>query len=102
MSKYVAFLRGINVGGHKLIKMAELARLFTSFGLKNVRTYIASGNVLFETAEGADTVGGRIEEGLKRALGYGVKVMLRTISEIEDIINLDPFCTVEASENVRL
>jgi uncharacterized protein (DUF1697 family) len=101
--RYVAFLRGINVGGHKLIKMADLVRIFTSLGLNNVRTFIASGNVLFETAEtDADVVTERIEGGLNKALGYEVKVILRTISQIEGLVSLDPFGTVEPAENARL
>jgi uncharacterized protein (DUF1697 family) len=51
MIKYVAFLRGINVGGKRLIKMEDLRRVVESIGLKNVRTFIASGNVLFETSQ---------------------------------------------------
>ena len=102
-TEYVAFLRGINVGGHKLIKMADLVRLFESFGFHNISTYIASGNVLFETAEmDADAVTKRIEEGLNKALGYEVKVILRTISQIEDLVSLDPFGGVEPAENARL
>ena len=48
---YVAFLRGINVGGHRLIKMTELAKIFSEMGLAGVRTVIASGNVLFSSDE---------------------------------------------------
>ena len=51
MTRYVAFLRGINVGGNKLIKMEELRRTFEALRFKNVRTFIASGNVIFETDE---------------------------------------------------
>lgn len=49
--RYVALLRGINVGGHGIIKMADLKKLFESFGLTDVVTYIQSGNVLFRTEE---------------------------------------------------
>ena len=51
MIKYVALLRGINVGGRKLIKMDELIRVFARSGFKNVRTFIQSGSVTFEAAE---------------------------------------------------
>jgi len=78
-------------------------RPFESFGFHNISTYIASGNVLFETAEmDADAVTKRIEEGLTKALGYEVKVILRTISQIEDLVSLDPFGGVEPAENARL
>ncbi|MED2801418.1 DUF1697 domain-containing protein, partial [Bacillus thuringiensis] len=49
MTIYVALLRGINVGGHKVIKMADLKRLFESIELKHVKTYIQSGNIVFES-----------------------------------------------------
>ena len=103
MIRYVAFLRGINVGGHKVIKMTDLARLFESFGFEHVKTYIASGNVLFDTAEAnADAVARGVEEGLRAALGYDVLVILRTIAEIEGIIKMDPFKDVAPTEHVRL
>ena len=102
MIRYVAFLRGINVGGQKVIKMTDLARLFESFGFEQVKTYIASGNVLFDTAEAnADVIRGT-EEGLRAALGYDVRVILRTIAEIEGIIKMDPFKDVAPAEHVRL
>ena len=51
MTKYVAFLRAINVGGHAIIKMTDLKQLFESLGMENVQTYIQSGNVIFESDE---------------------------------------------------
>ena len=102
MTKYVAFLRGINVGGHKQIKMAELGRIFESLGLKNVKTYILSGNVLFESKEGkADVLTVKIERGLHKALGYQVAVILRTIAELEALIQLDPFKQVKADAEIK-
>ncbi|HEX9961588.1 MAG TPA: DUF1697 domain-containing protein, partial [Pyrinomonadaceae bacterium] len=70
MIKYVAFLRGINVGGRHLVKMEDLRVLFASMNFENVKTYIQSGNVIFETSEtSADVLAGKIERGLKEALG---------------------------------
>ena len=89
---YVAFLRGINVGGRRLIKMDELARIFTSAGLKNVRTYIASGNVIFESGSANKaTLTRKIEKALQEALGYEVTVVLRTLNELEGIVARNPF-----------
>ena len=92
MIKYVALLRGINVGGNKLIRMPELVRIFTSLGLKNVKTYIQSGNVLFDCAK-TDSIAltKRIEKGIHQAVGFEVPVVLRTIDEIEAIVEHDPF-----------
>jgi uncharacterized protein (DUF1697 family) len=102
MTKYVAFLRGINVGGHKQIKMAELSRIFESLSLRNVKTYILSGNVLFETRETSPGVLTRkIETGLHNALGYEVSVILRTIGELEALTKLNPFKQVKADADVK-
>ena len=94
---YVAFLRGINVGGHRLIKMTELAQIFSEMGLAGVRTVIASGNVLFasdETDEGR--LATKIEGELNRALGYEVDVMLRSIESLRELVEQDPFPTKTA------
>jgi uncharacterized protein (DUF1697 family) len=100
---YVALLRGINVGGRRLIKMKELARIFTDAGLKNVRTYIASGNVIFESGSAnRDALTRKIEKALHQTLGYEVTVVLRTLSEIESIVNRNPFKKYEASKDVML
>ncbi len=99
--KYVAFLRGINVGGHKLIKMEELNSIFVSFGLKNVKTFLQSGNVIFEAPK-SNTLVKKIEAGLFKALGYEVKVLLRSIAEIEEMIKLDPFKNIEADKDTKL
>lgn len=103
MIKYVALLRGINVGGSKLIKMAELGRIFTSLGLKNVKTYIQSGNVLFESSK-TDPIAltKEIEKGLHAAVGFEVPVVLRTIAELEAIVKLDPFKKVKSDANAKL
>ena len=103
MIKYVALLRGINVGGSKLIKMAELNRIFVSLGLKNVRTYIQSGNVLFESSR-ADSVAltRHIEKGLHAGAGFEIPVVLRTIPELEAIVRLNPFKKVAADAAAKL
>ncbi len=81
MIKYVAFLRGINVGGKRLIKMEDLRRVVESIGLKSVRTFIASGNVLFETAQtNRDALTRKIEKKLLTAFGHDVPVVLQTIA----------------------
>ena len=100
---YVALLRGINVGGNKLIRMKDLARICADAGLKNVRTYIASGNVIFESGSANKTALTRkIEKALHQTLGYEVTVVLRTLSEIKSIVNRSPFKKYEASKDVML
>ncbi len=102
MTKYIALLRGINVGGHT-VRMEALRPWFEELGLRNVRTYIQSGNVFFETA-GKDVVRltRKIEDQLKKALGYEVAVFLRTIPELETILAADPFGKLKVTPDMRL
>ena len=69
--RYVAFLRAINVGGHT-VKMEELRRLFEAMGAANVETFIASGNVFFDSVGAADLLERRLEAGLEKALKFPV------------------------------
>jgi uncharacterized protein (DUF1697 family) len=91
MSKFIAFLRAINVGGHT-VKMDRLRGLFESLGLSNAETFIASGNVLFEAAaRDAAALEKKIEAGLREALGYEVATFIRTDAELKAIANYKPF-----------
>jgi uncharacterized protein (DUF1697 family) len=91
METYIALLRGINVGGHNKIKMDELKRLFESMDLQKVKTYIQSGNVLFESCEKAKPLYQRIEREIAKGFGYSVNVMLRTAGEMDQIIKDCPY-----------
>ncbi len=90
--KYAAFLRGINVGGHNKIKMESLREMFAALGFENVKTYINSGNVIFETSETDDNkLAAEIEKAIEAEFSLTIKVMVRTMAEIEDIIKNNPF-----------
>ena len=89
--KYVAFLRAINVGGHAIIKMADLKKRFESAGLENVQTYIQSGNVIFESDENAEAVAKQIERQLEKAAEYKIEVFVRTMREVQAIAEKSPF-----------
>jgi uncharacterized protein (DUF1697 family) len=103
MIRYVAFLRAINVAGQKLIKMEELRRIFTSMGLRNVRTYIQSGNVIFDHASAnSNGLRKKIEKTLLGILGYEVTVILRPLAEIEAMVKRNPFRKVPAGSEVGL
>ena len=93
--RYVAFLRGVNLGNRR-VKMDHLRDLFTAAKLSNVSTYIASGNVIFETTA-ADAAGieRRIEAHLKDALGYPVDTFVRTPTELAAIAAFRPFVSEE-------
>ncbi len=85
MTRYVAFLRGINVGGHQPVKMEELKKAFESMGFQNVKTLLASGNVLFETPEtGADNLIKQIEGKLEKE--FGRKVTTRNWNTVTKIL----------------
>ncbi|MFD3273091.1 DUF1697 domain-containing protein [Paenibacillus dendritiformis] len=91
MAIYIALLRGINVSGHKRIKMAELKTIFAKMGLQQVQTYIQSGNVLFVTEEEEAPLRQRIEQGILAALDMPVTVILRTASELGRLIADCPY-----------
>jgi uncharacterized protein (DUF1697 family) len=91
MSRYVAFLRGMNVGGHRLTN-DELRGHFTALGLTGVATFRASGNVVFAGEDRpAREVGAEIEEGLERLLGYAVPTFIRAEAQVRAIAALQPF-----------
>jgi uncharacterized protein (DUF1697 family) len=82
VTRYVAFLRGINVGGHR-VKMDRLRSLFEELDFSDVSTFIASGNVFFSTeAEDVDALRAEIEAHLEQALGYEVSTFLRTPEQL--------------------
>jgi len=93
MARYFALLRAINVGGH-VVKMDRLRETFESLGLSSVQTFIASGNVIFESkARNVVTLANRIELRLREALGYEVITFLRTAEELAAIEAYLPFGT---------
>jgi uncharacterized protein (DUF1697 family) len=103
MSGYVALLRGINVGGHKPVKMEALKRSFESAGLEKVKTVLASGNVLFESAEtDEDVLAGRIGAQLKKDLGHEVGVLVRSMEEIQKLVEREPFKKIKVTPETRL
>lgn len=100
--RYIAFLRGINVGGH-VVKMERLRPMFAELGLSNVGSYIQSGNIFFDTDESdRAALTARIEAHLLASLGYAVPVMLRTIAELETILALEPFKHLDVTDDMRL
>jgi len=100
---YVAFLRGINVGGNSLISMEELKRAFASLGFSQVKTVLASGNVLFETTDGgADALTQRIEEAIQSTFGLQIAVMLRSAKEIQGLVKAKPFKEIKGSKRLHV
>ena len=94
MTVMVSMLRGVNVGGHNKIKMDALRALYGSLGLRDALTYVQSGNVIFR-AEMRDLplLPKRIERGIEQSFGFSVDVIVRTSSEMRDVIARNPFAT---------
>src|SRR5215469_5783898 len=92
MSRFIAFLRAINAGPDRAVKMELLRRVFKSLHFSDVTTFIGSGNVVFKTsAKNAKVLEKRIEKGLRRALGYEVAAFVRTDTELAKIANSRQF-----------
>ena len=90
--KYVALLKGINVGGHKKTPMAELREILTKAGFSNVSTYIQSGNVFIETEEvSIEAIESKISMAIKDHFGFEVLVMVKTHEELQRIFDNCPF-----------
>ncbi|MDX6384870.1 MAG: hypothetical protein QOK48_2443 [Blastocatellia bacterium] len=95
MPKYVALLRAINVGGHT-VKMDHLRELFSAIGLSQVETFIASGNVIFDSrSKDSAALEQKIEKHLQQSLGYEVKTFIRTIPELTAVADYQPFSDAE-------
>ncbi len=101
MTNY-AFLKGVNVSGHRIIKMVELKAMFEAMGFKNARTFIQSGNVVFESPAKANALKKKIEADLKKSLGYDVKVIIRSRSEMEKIVKDYPFIKIKGHEECKI
>ncbi|WP_236343340.1 DUF1697 domain-containing protein [Paenibacillus plantiphilus] len=103
MGIYIALLRGINVSGQKIIKMDRLRNLFESLNYQSVVTYIQSGNVVFQTAEG-DTalIRQTIEHGIKETFEFDVTVVVRTNDELEESIRNNPYDRIELNADDRI
>jgi uncharacterized protein (DUF1697 family) len=103
MTAMICLLRGVNVGGHNQIKMDALRGLFESLKLCNAQTYIQSGNVVFQTSE-RDTakLAAKIESAIEKKHRFRPNVVLRTASEMRDVIVRNPFANRDAIEPNKL
>jgi uncharacterized protein (DUF1697 family) len=81
MASYVALLRGINVGGHRKVPMANLREVACSIGLTDPRTYVASGNLLFRSEETAPALEARLENAIQKHFGFDVDVIVRSADQ---------------------
>lgn len=103
MNRYIALLRAINVSGHAIIKMEDLRSGFSAAGCKNVKTYIQSGNVVFDH-KNADPASLRaaLEKKMSSLLGGPAVVLLRTGEEWDQLMKGDPFKTKKTATDAKL
>jgi uncharacterized protein (DUF1697 family) len=103
MTRHIALLRGINVGGHKKVPMAELRRALEDAGFEDVKTYVQSGNVALSAAETSPAeVGRRVEQAIADAFGFDVAVVVRSRDEIAALVDEDPLGDVATNPTFRI
>lgn len=101
MNKYVAFLRGINLGG-RTVKMEALRKVFAAQGFTDVKTLLASGNVIFAAKEtDTEKLRTKIEKAVKQEFGFDVHIILRSEKEIQNLVKAEPFKGVKATPKTR-
>jgi uncharacterized protein (DUF1697 family) len=92
MPVVVSLLRAVNVGGRNLIKMEALCALYSSLGLRDVQTYVQSGNVVFRSeARDIERLSGKIENAIEEDFGFRPAVISRTTAELREVIARNPF-----------
>ncbi|WP_405575376.1 DUF1697 domain-containing protein [Winogradskyella sp. Asnod2-B02-A] len=100
MQTYIALLRGINVGGHKKVPMAELRELLTKSGLQSVKTYIQSGNVIFQSInDDLKFLENSIQKSILDHFGFEVPIMVRARDELSVIFSNCPFSDAKKAES---
>jgi uncharacterized protein (DUF1697 family) len=103
VNHYVAFMRAINVAGHASVRMSDVRDAFAAAGCRKVRTYIQSGNVIFESpARDAAATLRKVRGRLRNLLDDEPHIVLRTVREIEDLVKRAPFKDVQAEPGIKL
>ncbi len=103
MTTYVSLLRGINVGAQKSLPMETLRGIYTGLGFTNVRTYVQSGNVVFDSQDqNRSELVSRIEAHIEHTCGYHVELFIRQSDEIQRILTHNPFLTVRNEDPDKL
>ena len=103
MQTYIAILRGINVSGNRMIKMDALRQMFSDMGFTGVKSYIQSGNIIFQSKNGNDTkLEQKIAEEILSRFGFDVPVIVLTRDELKIIIEQNPYLSDNTKENSHL
>jgi uncharacterized protein (DUF1697 family) len=97
MKTYIALFRGINVGGHNILPMKELVAMLESIGAQNVKTYVQSGNAVFQSEEtSAPTLSNTISITIKKRRGFEPQVLLLELEELQKAVESNPFPEAES------
>jgi uncharacterized protein (DUF1697 family) len=103
MATYIAMLRGINVGSGKIVKMERLRASFEALGFDGVRTYVQSGNVIFESEQKSPAgLSNKIEEKIRRDFGFTVPVSVKTSKEMAQIVSDNPLVKEKGIDHSKL
>jgi len=103
MAAVIAMLRGVNLGSYQKVNMEALRKLCGSLGLRDVQTYIQSGNVVFREDTGnLEALARKLEEGIQQNFGFRPDVIVRTIPELRKVIAKNPFASRSGIEPSRL
>jgi uncharacterized protein (DUF1697 family) len=102
MTTYAALLRAVNVGGTGKLPMSELRAMCSSIGFSNVRTYIASGNVVFESKLSESSVKAKLERCLEDYAGKPVGILIRTGAELAAVLANNPFSSAAPNRTVAI
>jgi len=97
MKTYIALFRGINIGGANILPMKELTSILAGLGLRDIRTYIQSGNVLFRSDDDAASLAGDIGATVRERYGFEPKVMLLEKADMERAVRSNPFPEAESN-----
>jgi len=99
----VSMLRGVNLGPHNRVRMAELREVYESLGFSAVETYVQSGNVAFRASgRGADRIAGRIEDGIEDRFGFRTPVVVRNAADLRGVVARNPFAEREGIDPAKL
>jgi uncharacterized protein (DUF1697 family) len=100
---YVAFLRGINVGGHHKVPMSELKKEFQKLGFENIVTLLNSGNIIFESSsDNTSSLEQQISTHLEKAFGFPIPTIVRTSGFLGDLLIHNRFIDIERTKDIRL
>lgn len=103
MITLIGFLRGINVGGHHKVPMAELRYRLNEIGCNNVRTLLNTGNFVFDTTKtNIQDLENNIQDFISKSFGFPILVILKTKKEVSNLIDDNPFMKIDTHKDIRL